>query len=258
MQLQESQTMEPRAGLRYELFGTWCAPIFSVLALGAWFILAHWYNPAAASLAPEALKAWYADRRFEVILGMSIFCLSTAFLTVYAIQVGLWLRRFEGRSPLMSWSQIFGGFAVVIYVFVSNCLWIGVAYRSDTAVNPDIMVALNDAAWFSFLVGWVGLTQQMLSFAAVTWQDHRTQPMVPRWFTIATIIGALFVPMANGCAFAMTGAFAWNGVLGFYVPIAIWGVWVDTLAFFMRKDIRRRMADIDNPSLVKPVDTVYS
>lgn len=257
MQSHESQTMEPRTALKYELFGAWCGPIFSVMAVGSWFVLAHWYNPAAASLEPAQLKAWYADRQFQVILGMSIFCLSTAFFTVYSIQVGLWLWRFEGRSPLMALTQTFGGFAVVIYVFISNCLWIGVAYRANTAVNSDILVALNDAAWFSFLVGWVGLTQQMLGMAAVTWHDQRQQPLVPRWFTIATIIGAVFVPMANGCAFTMTGAFAWNGLLGFYVPIGIWGIWVDTLAYFMLKDIRRRQAELDHRSVTKSVATVH-
>lgn len=251
--------MSIKVNIKYELFGTWCAPIFFALALGGWFVLAHWFDPAGASLSPEQLKAWYADRRFEVILGMSVFCLSTAFFCIYTIQVGLWLWRFEGRSPLMSLAQLFGGFSVVIYVFVSNCLWIGVAYRADTPANPDVLVGLNDAAWFSFLVGWVGLTQQMLATAAVTWHDRRRQPLVPRWFTKATIIGALFVPMANGCAFAMTGAFAWNGLLGFYIPIVIWGVWSDGLAYYMRKDIKRRQAELDaeaDPQLSKDMESV--
>jgi hypothetical protein len=229
-----------RISLKHELFGAWCGPIFSVLAFGGWFFLAHWYDPAGAGLSAEELRQWYDGRQFQVILGLSIFCVATAFLTIFSVQLGIWLWRYEG-SPLMAISSMLGGFAVVVYVFVSNCLWIGVAYRADTIENPEIMVMINDAAWFSFLVGWVGLTQQMLCVAVVTIRDRRAKPLVPRWVSIASIVGALLVPMANGCAFTMTGAFAWDGLLGFYVPIFIWGIWLDVHAFYMRREIRERL-----------------
>ena len=232
--------LDRRIGLKHELFGAWCAPIFSIFAFGGWFFLAHWYNPASARLSPEQLRQWYESRQFEVILGMSVFCVGTAFLTIFCVQLAIWLWRFEG-SPLMALSSMLGGFAVVVYVFISNCLWIGVAYRADMIQNPEILVALNDAAWFSFLVGWVGLTQQMLCVAAITIRDKRPRPLVPRWVSIASIVGALLVPMANGCAFTTTGTFAWDGALGFYVPIFIWGIWLNSHAWLIRREIRQRM-----------------
>lgn len=57
----------------------------------------------------------------------------------------------------------------------------------------------------------------------------------------------------------MTGAFAWNGLLGFYIPIVIWGVWSDGLAYYMRKDIKRRQAELDaeaDPQLSKDMESV--
>lgn len=229
-----------RLDLKHELFGAWCAPIFAVLAFGGWFFLAHFYDPASAGLDADQLRHWYASRQHAVPVGLSLSCVGTAFLTIFSVQLGIWLWRFE-RSGLMAISSILGGFAVVIYVFISNCLWIGVAYRADSAGDPDILVALNDAAWFSFLVGWVGLTQQMLCVAVVTIRDRRDNPLVPRRVSIASIVGALFVPMANGCAFVKTGAFAWDGLLGFYVPIFIWGTWLLTHAWYVRRDIVVRM-----------------
>ena len=56
----------------------------------------------------------------------------------------------------------------------------------------------------------------------------------------ASIVGIVFVGFANGCAVTKTGPFAWDGGLGYYVPMAVWGVWLNAHAFLIRRDILRR------------------
>lgn len=241
-----------RTKQRYELFGAWCAPIFSLLTLGGFIVLAQFYDPAAAHLAPAELAEHYAGIKDEVAIGMSVFALATCFLLVYSVQLSLWLWRREGRSPLMSIAQAGGGFAVVLLVFISCCLWIGAAYRSDVA-EPDVTVALNDAAWFGFLVGWSMLSLQMLATAAITLADRGRPQLVPRWLSWFSVIGAVLLVTANGCAITETGPFAWDGVLGYYVPMAIWGFWLDAHAWYMRKDIRARGATFETPDVQAPV-----
>jgi hypothetical protein len=232
--------MNDRTSLRFELFGAWCAPIFSVLTVIGFLGFGHFYHPAAADLSPKQLAGFYAEHQTAVELGMSLFCLATAFLTVYSVQLGLWLWRAEGRSPLMALSQMFAGFGIVMLIFISCCLWIGAAYRADTA-NPDVVVALNDAAWFGFLVGWVILSLQMAVTAAITLAGHNGEPLVPRWVAWAAVVGAIALATANGCAFTKTGTFAWDGLWGFYIPMVIWGLWLDGYALVMRAEIKRRM-----------------
>lgn len=227
--------------LRHALFGAWCAPIFSVLTIVGFLGLAHFYDPAAAHLSAEQLDAFYAERALSVEIGMSIFCVATAFLAVFSVQLGISLWRIEGRSPLMSAAQVLGGFGVVMLVFISCCLWIGAAYRAGDS-SPDVTVALNDAAWFGFLVGWVMLSLQMLATAAITLHDRREQPLVPRWVSWASVVGAVLLVTANGCAVTKTGPFAWDGVLGYYIPMAIWGTWLDGHAWLVRREIRRLQA----------------
>lgn len=226
---------------RYEVFGVWCAPIFTVLTLVGFLGLSHFYDPAAANLGPAALQHFYAQREVSVELGMSIFCVATAFLAIFGVQLGLRLWQIEGRSPLMSISQMLGGFGVVMLIFISNCLWIGAAYRSHGA-DPDVTVALNDAAWFGFLVGWVMLSLQMATTAAITLLDESPDPLVPRWASKASLAGAVILATANGCALTKTGPFAWDGALGYYLPMAIWGTWLDGHAYLLRRDLRRRRA----------------
>jgi hypothetical protein len=226
---------------KHELFGAWCAPIFTLLTAVGFLGLAGFLVPAPALMPTDQLAAWFAERRFGVELGMSLFCLATAFLAIFAAQLSISLWRIEGRSPLMSISQALGGFGVVMLVFISCCLWIGAAYRAGQA-SPDVTVALNDAAWFGFLVGWVMLALQMATTAAITLRDRRVRPLAPRWVGWASVVGTVGLVMANGCALTKTGPFAWNGVLGYYVPMAIWGVWLNGHAWLVRAEIRRARA----------------
>jgi hypothetical protein len=55
----------------------------------------------------------------------------------------------------------------------------------------------------------------------------------------ASLVGAVALATANGCAFTKTGTFAWDGLLGYYLPMIIWGLWLDGHAWFVRKEIRR-------------------
>jgi hypothetical protein len=229
---------------RHELFGAWCAPIFSVLTAVGFLGLARFIDPQAAWLEPVQLASFYADRQFEIGLGMSIFCVATAFLTIFSVQLGISMWRIEGRSPLMAASQVLGGFGVVMLVFISCCLWIGAVYRADVA-DPDVTVALNDAAWFGFLVGWVMLSLQMAVTAVITLRDSRENRLVPRWLSWASVVGAVALVTANGCVFTKTGTFAWDGALGYYIPMAIWGTWLDAHAWYIRKEARRRIAEAD-------------
>lgn len=231
--------MEPSTPDRYERFGVWCAPVFSALTVVGFLGLAHFYDPAPAHLRPAELAAWFDERSLRVEVGMSLLCVATAFLVLYSVQLSLALWRVEGRSALMAIGQALGGFGVVMLIFISCCLWIGAAYRAGAA-DPDITVALDDAAWFGFLVGWVMLSLQMACTAAVTLHDRSSEPLVPRWVSWASVGGAVLLVTANGCAVTKTGPFAWDGALGYYLPMAIWGVWLDGHAWYLRKALRRR------------------
>lgn len=250
----EECAVSERWSERYELFGAWCAPIFTLLTAIGFLGLSHMYDPAAAHLSPVELSAFYADRDIAVEVGMSLFCVATAFLAIFSVQLGIELWRIEGRSVLMSASQALGGFGVVMLIFISCCLWIGAAYRAGAA-NPDVTVALNDAAWFGFLVGWVMLALQMATTAAITLHDKRANTLVPRWFSWASTVGAVLLVTANGCAVTKTGLFAWDGALGYYLPMAIWGTWLDGHAFLVRRAIRARHTAARASALVSAAAT---
>jgi hypothetical protein len=229
--------------LSHELFGAWCAPIFTLLTAVGWLGLGHFYHAPEGNISAAALDHFYASHRTAEQIGLSLFAISCIPLALYTIELTIVLWRREA-TPLFSFAQLLGGFGVVMLVFISCCLWLGCAYRAG-ATDPHITVALNDASWFGFLVGWVILTLQMIGCGIVTVRDDGPDPIAPKWVGWATIVGAIALVTANGCAFAKSGIWGWSGLLGFYVPVAIWGVWLDGYAFLIRRDVLRRRGAVE-------------
>jgi hypothetical protein len=131
------------------------------------------------------------------------------------------LAKIEGRWPLWSLTTAVCGVFISLIVFVNCCAWIVAAYRPET--GADVIQSWYDWAWFAFLLGWIYLAIEMFATAAVEFMDHRPEPMVPRWLTWLTIVGAATLFFAAGPAFFKSGPFAYHWLLAFYLSVVIWG-----------------------------------
>jgi hypothetical protein len=231
-----------QAAVGRQVLGLWCAFIFSVLIGIGWLGVAHFWMPAPADLGAEATKQFYTvTYRSGMLLGNSILTVACAFLVPGSVQMGLTLAELEGRQPLWSICTAVSGCFISLIVFLNAGFWIGAAYRPDA--GADLVVALNDVAWMGFLLGWVFLSLQMNSTAIVALSDKSALPMIPHWLSKLSIAGAAVLVCAGGPAFFQSGPFAYHGLLGFYVPMVIWGLWLDVHVWFMRRHLLRSLAE---------------
>jgi hypothetical protein len=236
-----------RVNLKHQLFGAWCAPLFTVLTVIGFFGLAHFYSPAHADLNPAGAARWFlADHHDGVEVGMSVWIIAACVLAYWVAQLGVMLAKLEGGLPLMAITQVIAGGAIVVIVIMDASLWMGASYRVHT--NGHVVQALSDAAWLSLLIAWPILSVEMLATAVVTLRDRRPNPTFPRWLSWASIVGAVALFTAGGPAFTLSGAFSYHGALGYYIPFAIWGLWLDVHAFYMRRSIRHQQRMLADPS----------
>ena len=239
--LQPLSRMRATTKLRQQLFGLWCAPIFTVLIAVGWLGLAHFWLPAAADLDPSATKAFFVEaHRDGMLWGNSLLIVACAFLVVASIQFGLLLADLEGARPLWSITTAASGILIALIVFLNAGFWIGAAYRAEAP--PAVVVALNDVAWLGFLLGWVFLSLQMVATAIVALGEAAPERMIPPWLSKASLVGAVLLACAGGPAFTHSGPFAYHGALAFYMPMVIWGLWLDMHAWYMRRRLLLELA----------------
>jgi hypothetical protein len=211
----------------------WCAPIFTLLVLIGWFGMAQGAAPVPADWSAADTQAWFVAHQTMTAIGCTIFLVATIFLCFWICQLSVMLVPLEGGAPVLSMSQAAGGISVVALVVLSCCLWIGAGYRAHA--SPDIAVLYNDASWFGFLLGWVMLAVQMLATGLAGLAARGS--WLPRSWSWLTLAGLIPLAMANGPAFVTSGPFAFHGVLGYYVPMIVWGIWLNGTTYFMLRQL---------------------
>jgi hypothetical protein len=78
--------------------------------------------------------------------------------------------------------------------------------------------------------------------------DRGPVPVFPPWFgTLSVAVGVIFA-LGGLVVFAKSGPFAWNGLLAFWVPLAVYGGWIFVATALLLR------APLDSPSGVTTVD----
>lgn len=221
--------------------GLWCTFIFVALTVVGWLGIGHFYLPAPADLGMEETKVWFTQTYgTRIILGCTLFYIACGFLVPGSIQLGIMLAKIEGRWPLWSLTTAVCGIFISLIIFLNSCAWIVAAYRPE--FGADVIQAWADWSWFAFLLGWIYLSIEMIATGVVELMDKRAEPMIPRWFTWATFAGAASLLTAAGPAFFKSGPFAYHGLLAFYLPVFVWGVYLVGTSLFMLRELNRQDA----------------
>lgn len=230
--------MQPVENIASQKYALYCNFVFVFLTVVGWLGIAHFWAPAPADLGLEATKMWFSETyRWQTIIGCTLFYIAAGFLTPGSIQFAIMLSKIEGRYPVWSVTTGVCGIFISIIIFFNCCAWIVCAYRGET--SADVIQSWYDWSWFAFLLGWIYLIIEMVATGVVELMDRREVPMIPRWFTWFTFASGATLVTAAGPAFFKSGPFAYHGLLAFYLPVLIWGVYIAGTTFFMIKALDR-------------------
>jgi len=237
-----------RSSYRNQAFAVLCGPIFTVFTLVGWFGFSQGLFPAHADWSPLQTAQFFAEHQFGVALGCSLWIIGCCFLGIWTAQMSVLMARMEGTMPVWAIVQAIAGGGIVVLVMLSCCLWTVAAYR--TGANPDVIVSANDSAWLAILQTWPILSLQMVAVSVVMLQDRKEKKTVPKWLTYASIVGAVALVTTAGSAFTKTGLFSYHGLLGYFVPMAIWGLWFDSHSIYMWRALSRDHAGLRSSSMI--------
>lgn len=201
----------------------WSGPAFFVLYLIAFGIIAGYLPPPAPSLSTEEVVQLFDEEggriRLGLILGMIFATLLFPFFGAISIQIA----RIEGTRMVLSMLQFGAGVLLIVFFFICHMLWISMTFR-DT-YDDSAMRQVNDLSWLTFVMVFPTYVLQMICIATASFMDT-TEKILPRWYGYF----CLWVGIA-GCGGAIavyfkTGPLAWNGVIGFWIPIVMFAVWL--------------------------------
>jgi hypothetical protein len=236
--------MQRSAGIseRSQIILIWCSIVMTVVLAITLGVLLRMIPPPAATLTAEQIKEWYLARSTQIKLGATIMGWVSASLLPFWAVIAIEVSRHEKGRPIWATLIAMSGAMMTIFLVLPPLFFGAAAFAPDRAA--DVTAALHQLGVLALVT-----TDQfyIFTFIAVTvvcllpsYADHSP---FPRWLGYFTI---WFMIMAEAGAIPFnvrTGPFAWNGLLSFWMPFCIFGVWMIIMSVLLIKSLRLRMAD---------------
>ena len=171
----------------------------------------------------------------------TLLALIGVFLTIpFFLAISMQIRRTELRVPSLAILQFASGIIVTVVLIIPMLLFIGGLFRPERPVELTKLV--NDLSYVMLILPWPPIFGQLGALVVAIFHDRSPQPVFPRWLGYFNVWVALLLLPASMIIFFTTGPFAWTGVIGFWIPAAVFGVWYIVMTVFVLRAIRDEAA----------------
>jgi hypothetical protein len=214
---------------------TWSGFVAMTLFFAGLLIM-NFFPPLSPNLSPEQVAQVYQSHQGFILLGALIIVVSAMFAGPFDAAIFMQLRRLEGDArPVASYAQLASGIANIQFFILPGVLFVVAAFRPDRPL--EVLFALNDLAWIVTMLPWtVGAMQCVCVGAAILIHGSTTTPY-PRWLGYFNIWIAIGMATSSVIPFFKTGPFAWNGLVGFWIPATVFGLWMAVMWWMTLKAI---------------------
>jgi hypothetical protein len=185
------------------------------------------FNQPSMGSSPARIAHFYLENRTGVNVGTVGFELAWVIMIFWTIQYSLMLWRLDpgvGHRVLTA-GVGFCAMTIPFLMMVVTAFWTVAAYHAGSG-DPQITRAMSDLGYIgSFIWFWTAI----VTMAGGGWLmlKFRGGPHTfPSWLGRLGIVGGMTQAPAICVHFFHTGIWSLNGLLGWYVPLGGWFVWM--------------------------------
>ncbi len=215
----------------------WSGIAFLVPFFIGLLFLAGFVPPPSAALDAKAIADVYAANTAGIRVGLILGIFASGFFIPWSAVIAVQMMRMRGASPVLAIVEAIGGGVAIFILQAPLMMWLTAAFRPER--DPALVQLLNDLGWLTILVTFSAPMLQVVAVGLATLLDSSDEPIYPRWAGYMSIwAGFAFFPGVF-IEFLKTGAFAWNGLIGFWIPFAAFGGWIVMMTPLVRKAAAR-------------------
>ncbi|MCV7102837.1 hypothetical protein [Mycobacterium palustre] len=222
----------------------WTGPIMLVLFLVS-FWLAGFLPPHRPSAASDQIAGLYNAHPTMIRVNLVITMAACALWVPWGVAIAGQIRRIPGGKALATTQML----SCTLFSLEFICpvgIWMATAFRSDDR-PVDVTRALNDVGWILFVLVIWSVEVQMFCIAAAVLMDTQPDPILPRWVGYLSIWAAILIIPAGLILFFKTGPWAWNGIVGFFIPLTGLVAWLLSMTWTVHKALTQQIAEGTGP-----------
>ncbi len=225
-----------------QLLTAWSGPVLVVLFFLGLVVFMDFVPPPAPTNSGEVTAAIYNDHLLSMRIGIVICSFAVALMAPWGASIAVRTHRTESRFPAFTYTQlgcIGTGLMVAVLCFL---IWAVAAFRADD-LAPRSTRMLHDIGWFLFLFDVAPFMVWMVAIGLAVLVNKSGRRLFPRWAGYFSIWVALCEAPAVLILFFKTGPFAYNGLVGFWLPTVAFFAWVLVLTWLVIKDVNDEHAE---------------
>jgi len=224
---------------RVQQMSAWSGLVFLAVFFLGWGLIAGFLPPPSPLASGEDMARFYQADNSMILLGLLMIQISTVFFIPWVALISEKIKGIPNISPICTYTQFLSGISAMLALVLPFYFWTVAAFRVDR--SPELVLLLNDIAWLIFTMTFAPFVAQNVAIAVAAFSDKRAQPVFPRWVAYFNLwVAFLFLP-AGLILFFKEGPFAWNGLVAFWVPVVIFGIWFFAMFYVLNSAIKRQL-----------------
>jgi hypothetical protein len=220
-----------------ELVVFWTLPAVAVVWIAAFFVFPGFVPPMSPEASAQEVADFYSENLSRVRWSMILFNWFCVALIPILMLIVERMRGMAHRTPVMRYCVIGVAGAAPIAFLTSTVFWLIAAFRPDR--SPDLTLLLNDLAWITFTCGVPFLIALCAFLALAIAYDDQDVPVFPRWVAWFNVAIAVVLVPAGFAGLTLTGPFAWDGFVSFWLRNIAIALWIVVMAFALRQALER-------------------
>lgn len=212
--------MRPDVYLSYWTF----AIFYGALSAGVVF-LGRATPPPRPDVTDMQVAGWFAQHHSTIRIGFAILLVIAGGAAISNGIIGYFMKRMSSGSVLAYAYIASMGVGAIPGFHVLLVCWLTATFRPDRP--PRILHLLYDLGMLSYN-GSLGCFTAAYAMIAIAILYDRNR-IFPKWFAYISIWQIVTEVLATQMWVFHSGAFAWNGMITFYIAVVIFGIWVGCL-----------------------------
>jgi len=199
--------------------------------------------PPSATWSATRIAEFYTENQQSIRWGAVVSSWCGAFMVPLAAVITIQMHRQERGRKIWSLLCISGGALMSVFLVLPP-IFFGVAAYTPTR-SPEITALMHELGVLSLISTDQFYIFMWLAVAAICFQgtDLGHSPF-PRWFGYFTAWTALLIEAGAICFLTRTGPFAWSGLIAFWTPLGMFGLWIIAPATLLLRALRGQRADL--------------
>jgi hypothetical protein len=217
--------------------------IFLALSMaGAYFFalifLMQIFPPPAPNLPAAEVARVYQHSNIRFRVGAALAIIVGGFYLPWSMAIAVQMDRIEKGSSIWTMLQAVTSAAGTWIFALPPLLWAAAAYNA--ARNPEITSLMHEAAFLVFYCASSFFPFQLVAVGVVSLSKNNVDPNTafPRWLGWLSLWTAGVASEGFVGVVFNSGPFSWNGVFVFYLPLAVFTVWMVAMATMMLRAIK--------------------